>query len=68
MWMRRFLRKGRSDLAKASPLMFNLINTYWKIGEKLVITGSLGKNEVCGVKSLIYSLEEMLCWKKKNIR
>jgi len=27
--------KGGVDLAKAAPIMFNLTNTYWSIGEKL---------------------------------
>jgi len=31
--------KGGVDLAKAAPIMFNLTNTYWGIGEKLADYG-----------------------------
>jgi flavin reductase (DIM6/NTAB) family NADH-FMN oxidoreductase RutF len=32
-------KRGGVDLAKAAPIMFNLTNTYWKIGEKIADYG-----------------------------
>lgn len=32
-------KKGGVNLAKAEPIMFNLTNTYWEIGEKLAEYG-----------------------------